>query len=406
MGFLKRSQFILITFEHLDVIEANKAEGGADSPLPDDSWIVTSLITGEHILSDADELNRLRSISSYSWSESTRLSSGLFTEERLAQFADLGILLSDSQCSNHRRIRQTEETLIDSGWPPGAATYHFLNQHQESGLSRSAPRRNTPADLGLVEHRAAQFIGKYGLPPPAFYRHPCSKNVNLLPEASITSIGDTLGKRRTCRSFAVGQKLDLTDLATLLRLVFGTLATRELANGAFTLQLKSSPSGGSLHPIEAFPLILKCEGQGSGLYHYRVDEHVLALIRELPEKAAREWAIHLAREQSFVGTCAVVVVLVARFDRNFWKYRERENSYAVVLQDAGHLSQAFQLVATELGLGSFYTAAINSDSVADSLGLRYPAEAPIGLLGVGIRSQGPSPEDLAMMPFELPGRRE
>lgn len=95
----------------------------------------------------------------------------------------------------------------------------------------------------------------------------------------------------------------------------------------------------------------------------------------------------------------MVVILVARFDRNFWKYRERENSYAVVLQDAGHLSQTFQLLATELRLGTFYTAAINSDAITSFLELPYPAEAPIGLLGLGEKSES-QPKSKELEPFK------
>jgi hypothetical protein len=52
-------------------------------------------------------------------------------------------------------------------------------------------------------------------------------------------------------------------------------------------------------------------------------------------------------------------VMTARFARSFWKYRRHAKILRAILLDAGHLSQTFYLVCTQLGLGPYITAAID-----------------------------------------------
>ncbi|MDF5808502.1 hypothetical protein P4123_14470 [Pseudomonas aeruginosa] len=38
---------------------------------------------------------------------------------------------------------------------------------------------------------------------------------------------------------------------------------------------KTSPSGGSLHPVEVYPIVLNVDGIERGIYHYSVRRHGL-----------------------------------------------------------------------------------------------------------------------------------
>ena len=64
--------------------------------------------------------------------------------------------------------------------------------------------------------------------------------------------------------------------------------------------------------------------------------------------------------------------------------QQHERAYAVLLLDAGHLSQTFYLVCTRLGLGAFVTAAISASTIEDRLGLDGIGEGPLALLGCGL----------------------
>jgi SagB-type dehydrogenase family enzyme len=78
---------------------------------------------------------------------------------------------------------------------------------------------------------------------------------------------------------------------------------------------------------------------------------------------------------------------VSRFERNFWKYRNHAKAYRAVILDAGHLSQAMYLAATELNLGAFITAAINEVEIEQAFGLKPMAEGPLAVCGFGARAK-------------------
>ena len=91
----------------------------------------------------------------------------------------------------------------------------------------------------------------------------------------------------------------------------------------------------------------------------------------------------MAAGQDFAASAHVLLLMTARFHRNFWKYRRNVRTYGVVLQDAGHLSQTLYLVCTDLGLGAFY-AAFDGPFVDEALGLDGVEEGTVGLAGCGV----------------------
>jgi SagB-type dehydrogenase family enzyme len=372
MARYRRSRYLLFTLEEL-------ADSGTASST---KWVATSIISGLHLLVEIGQMEMFREVSCLEWTDENELAERGFTGAQLKELVTLAIFISDDPA--FKSFLDQEAILIESHWPPCAASFHLLNQYRESFNSRHGSVRETSLLERESEQRALRFLQINGPPPPTFYSHPQAENsIQLDRDIGDSPLASALLRRRTCRYFESEKSLGFHQLSTLLRLTFGPFAIRRLARGGIELVQKTSPSGGSLHPIEGFPLLFRTEAGASGLYHYRCDQHALALLKEIPEQKAREAASYFAQGQSFVGSCAAIVILVARFDRHFWKYRERENSYAVILQDAGHLSQTFQVVATDLGLSTFYTAAINGVSLTQFLGLRFPAEAALGILGVG-----------------------
>jgi SagB-type dehydrogenase family enzyme len=134
-----------------------------------------------------------------------------------------------------------------------------------------------------------------------------------------------------------------------------------------------------------YPLVLNVESLETGFYHYNVEHHAVDLVHKLDLPKAKKLATDLCNEQSHAGSAHVLFVMVARFYRNFWKYRSQSRAYGVLLMDAGHLSQVFYLLATELGLGAFYTAAVDSSQV-DSYLESFPEEmAVIGVCACGVK---------------------
>src|SRR5690606_20729337 len=140
--------------------------------------------------------------------------------------------------------------------------------------------------------------------------------------------------------------------------VWGALGTHELAPGAVVVK-KTSPAGGGMHAVEAYALVQRVEGLTPGLYHYLPMQHALEPLQAMTGDEAAGWAHRFVAGQAWFRDAPVLVVMVARFDRLFWKYRRHAKAWRVVHLDVGHLSQTMYLSATELGLGAFVTAAIN-----------------------------------------------
>jgi len=148
---------------------------------------------------------------------------------------------------------------------------------------------------------------------------------------------------------------------------------------------KHSPSGGGLHPIEAFLLVQRVEGVAPGLYHYQCVRHELERLCELSAQEAEGAASELVAGQSWFANAPVLVLMAARFPRTFWKYRNHPKAWKVIQLDAGHLSQTLYLSATELGYGAFITGAINDCCAERLFGLDAMSNGAIAISGFGKR---------------------
>ncbi|MGH8075665.1 MAG: putative peptide maturation dehydrogenase, partial [Lysobacter sp.] len=148
---------------------------------------------------------------------------------------------------------------------------------------------------------------------------------------------------------------------------------------------KTSPSGGGLHPTEAYLIVQNVEGVARGLYHYHPIDHALEPLQP-PELPLAEFARLALAGQYWFAHAPVLVVLTPRFARSFWKYRHHAKAYRALVLDSGHLSQTLYLSATELGLGAFVTSAINEIDIEQGFGLDPLAEGPLAICGFGWRA--------------------
>jgi putative peptide maturation dehydrogenase len=214
---------------------------------------------------------------------------------------------------------------------------------------------------------------------------------------------DVLLRRRTTRAFDRDASLALWQLAVVLRYVFGYHGYVPLLGQVNTLK-RTSPSAGGFHPIEAYPVITGVDELDPGFYHYNGAEHALELLKPLAAHEARAAATEFVCGQTYFADAHVVIVLAARFERAFWKYRNHQKALAALMMDAAHLSQTLYLVATELGLGAFVTAAVNNADVEEQLGLDGYRQGVLAVCGFGKPADEPSPFDPVFRPFVLRDR--
>ena len=217
--------------------------------------------------------------------------------------------------------------------------------------------------------------------PPRFKRYRAAVR-RKLPVRSIqepaVGLDESLQARRTVRAFS-SEPVSFGNLARIIRGTWGR--TGWLDGGPLgSLPTKTSPSAGSLHPVECYVLAWNVRGLPAGLYHYDVRGDDLRRLRGGDLRAA---AVKAASGQAWVKRAAFLCVMTAVFERTLWKY-EFESAYRVVWLDAGHLAQTFCLLATAYGLGPFTTAAIQDSFLEKLIGLDGIKEFPVYLCGAGV----------------------
>jgi len=303
------------------------------------------------------------------------------TDEERSQLLDLaqrGVLLCDPAPGDWHDLAAKEEVLTRTHWAELTAVYHARTRWQGKDVLHST------LPVGDIPLTFQHLRWLRGDAPQHFVQRADALDVTPL---GIPALDDaffrTLLSRRTTRAYRSNEALPVAMLEQVLYVVFGTHGLAQLAEGVTAVK-RSSPSGGALHPVEAYVLALNVERIAPGLYHYESQTHGLARLSTLDLAAARELANRFTAGQTFFAEAHALVIQVARFDRNFWKYGHDAKAYNTILMDAGHLSQTFYLAATHLGLGAFYTAAINDVDIAQALRLDPEREAPLGINGLGI----------------------
>ncbi|MEK6274239.1 MAG: SagB family peptide dehydrogenase [Actinomycetota bacterium] len=301
-------------------------------------------------------------------------------EEWIDELCRTGVLVSDASDRRSTELRRRDEAIPELGWDFESAYFHLAKRLEGFHGSLAPPAERTTEAL----HDLPNSLGAVELPlsdrDSDFYR--------------------LLLRRRTQRGFHAQGELALEQLSVLLRYVWGAHAYGRDGRGA-PLLAKTSPSGGSLHPIEVYPLLSGVLGIDPGLYHYSVRAHALELMERIEPAAVHELADHFMAGQPWFAEAQAFFLLTARFERSYSKYREDAGAYQSLLLEAGHFSQTFYLVSTELRLGPFVTSVINHADIDNRLGLDPYREGALAICGCGLPADSsPIVHDKPFVPRE------
>lgn len=333
-------------------------------------WLALAAHLDDAVAIDEDQLRLLGRLSPTQWiarsdllrEHSSTAIDGLLAK-KLAFIED-----RDSDNDDDRRLR-------DSHWRGLAAAMH-----------RHLRWRGVDSRQALADHTTIETtLQRLGEPlPPVRERAEPDQRIRLgSTTGEARTLDPLIAQRTTCRNFDPLRTLEQARLSAVLGHVFAARAVGEVSG--VTVLKKAVPSAGGLHPVEAYLLVRRVEGIAPGLYHYHPIDHALEPIKTLSDNEARHLAGVFVAHQPWFVDAPVQVILAARFRRNFWKYRNHAKAYRAVILDAGHLSQMQYLVATELGLGAFITAAINEGDIEDAFGLDPMEEGVLAVTGFGYR---------------------
>ena len=280
------------------------------------------------------------------------------------------------------------ETMMEqwAEWNPAAGFLHFSTKDQ-------------PFEAG--EAHAIEFLSRRlaSRPiPPATKTYPRRQSVALPKEPRRRPA--VAGPARSPHLAAIRASAALVHaLSTLMWLTFGSQKLMDLG-AAGRAMLRTSPSAGARHPLEAYVVVRNVDGVAPGIYHYAPVDH--RLVRSSAEPVPR-----------LSGTCLVRRGTGRR--RSWCSSRRclrgppgstrRRAPYRDVLLEAGHFCQTFCLIATGLGLAPFCTAAMADSLIERDLGIDGVTESVIYACGTGTRPRntrwapGPTPaEDPVLIP--------
>jgi SagB-type dehydrogenase family enzyme len=253
-------------------------------------------------------------------------------------------------------------------WNPEAGFFHFS--------TKDAPYGEWARDeLAFVKSR---LPFRPTAPSSKTLRRTGRSMLALPPGRRRTPFDRVLLDRRTWRRFG-SNPISILDVATLLDLTFG--AQRQLDLGqAGRAMLRTSPSAGACHPIEAYLVARNVAGMAPGIYQYCAGEHGLRRVGRVTRSTIQR---HLPG-QSWYRDASLLVLLTAVFNRVGWKY-PFPRAYRAVLLEAGHLCQTFCLVATSLRLAPFCTMALADTVIERDLRIDGVSESVLYACGVGPR---------------------
>jgi SagB-type dehydrogenase family enzyme len=254
-----------------------------------------------------------------------------------------------------------------AAWNPEAGFFHTATKDVRYWSPDEARRR--------TRQRAASA------PMPAPIKRYRGHAVVLLPPPAGGAFPKVLQDRRTWRRFA-GAALTLDEVGTLLGLSVGI--QHWMTAGGPEFPLKTSPSGGSRHPIECYVVARNVDGLRPGIYHYAADRHAVERLGNLP--GPRRLASYYPSSRHF-AKAGLQVFFSAVFARQLWRY-PYSRAYRAALIEAGHVCQTFCLTAAWLGLAPFSVMGLAEPTIERDLGLDGILESVLYAAGAGRKPKG------------------
>ena len=336
-------------------------------------WVALTAHGDDEFVLNLAQLAALSDVSPDDWCEASTLASA-HGEAAVESLLGHGLLVSDAP--QHAAVHARDEQVRAAHWRPLAAVLHRHTRWQGIDTLEAERRFATESDR--------KFLDRLGPPEPLVQERVAPAHRTALARPAESPLEALLHKRVTCRNFDVARAVSADAFATILYRAF---AARAVSNQpGIEVMKRACPSGGGLHPTEAYLLVQHVEGTPPGLYHYHPIDHALEPLRTLSPDAARALALHFGAGQRHFMDAHAQVFYVSRMPRTFWKYRNHMKAYRAITLDVGHLSQMLYLAASENDLAAYVTAAVNEVDIEREFGLDPMQEGVIAMGGFGHRA--------------------
>jgi len=235
---------------------------------------------------DTEALLALGTVSQTIWRERGALLQQM-PEAVLERLLAQGLLIGDTP--EHAALRARDELLRATHWRPMSALAHTFSRWHD-----------VRAETGMHAPSFQELLDTYGEPPPSTFDLGSAAAALKLPPVARGPLDEVLFQRYTGRNFDLQATLPLPLVARLLQRTFGAQEVRAVGPHAEVVK-KTSPSGGGLHPVEAFVLAQRVDGVLPGLYHYHPLAHELRPLRTMERAEAAALAGRVADKLDYVG---------------------------------------------------------------------------------------------------------
>ncbi len=187
---------------------------------------------------------------------------------------------------------------------------------------------------------------------------------------SITSdVLKVIQNRQSTRQFQDSQ-IPMNQLSGLLEAVYSTGK-----NGHWSV-----PSGGGMYPLDIY-LIVPGNRQvlPGGIYQWSPER---AEVVTVSDKSPSVWLPKVFNAKTLLENAAYILCIATNLNRSASKYANR--GYRLTLLEAGHAAQNAYLFCAEQNIGVVECCGFSDKALAQKLGLKFPDEAVITTLIVGI----------------------
>ncbi|MFI5770383.1 SagB family peptide dehydrogenase [Streptomyces sp. NPDC051658] len=263
------------------------------------------------------------------------------------------------------------ETAPMGLWSPEELWLHDRTRPQR----HAAPIGATYRFRGVLEPEPPQTSGptaRRTIPLPAPSPRPA--------EATPDSLAAVMSRRRSVRHQDDARPISAAQLAEFLHRVQRLEPAATGSVDGLETGRRPYPGAGGIGELEIYPLISRCAGLESGLYHYDSVRHRLAAVAATGPETAK--MLSFARATATMpNPPQVLFVITARIGRLMWKYEGIP--YALALKDAGILTAWMYLVATDMGLAPCALGAGDVASFAALSGLDTLVEPAIAEFALG-----------------------
>lgn len=233
-----------------------------------------------------------------------------------------------------------------------------------SKLRRHDPELNNSVEMYLEDAGVAMvsLAGQEDLHP---------RELITLPESSPLNVelGEALTRRRSVRHYT-GDKIDLSDLATLMRAATGVTAIAEVNledNSKANLHFRTAPSSGGLYPIDLYAAVINVKNFDNGIYRYHPKKDKLTKILDEKSITPLLATCSVSDDNISCSRSNTIFLLIGQPWRCMRKYGNRGMRF--LFQECGAISQNINLAATSLGLGTVECGSFYDDEINRLLGL-------------------------------------